>query len=610
MKIAYDWLKELINVTEDIHDLSKVFYTLGFGVESIQDDILDLEITPNRGDALSIYGLAREYAAYKDFKIDKYKYNKILIDNETNDVQIKISTDKITSYFAIVIEDVVVSQSSQKIQKRLKKVDINVINNIVDITNYIMYETGIPLHAYDLDKINNDITIKTTEKEELLKTLNNKEYKLPIGSLTAYDGEKIIDLIGIQGGMDVAVDNNTKKILLHAPNVNNKLIRKTSKKINLNTSASYRLERGIDNELLEAAVSKASELIRQGNSCKITQIIDKRQKIDCYKIAIDWKNILRVLGTDISKDKSIKILNNLGFDIKNNIVEVPDWRIYDINYEEDLIEEIARIYGYNNLKSIELSIKNYQKNINDDLWDSINELSSKLINNGFDEVMTYSFISQQHIDNKDNKKFIEIDNPLSSHNQYLRHSMVPLLLEAAEQNIWMPDINFFEIGTNFYQDNETINVALISTKKINFIKDIIKIDKFPNGEKTKRIYYVYEGSIDNLNKTIPENNKCIRAKKEKYKQFSKYPSCVRDISFIVKDRYVIQEIISKIYNENILSINIVDIYKSERFNKDNTSYCIRIIFDNKDNKLSNEDIEKTINQIIQILENKYFVKIR
>ena len=257
MKILYNWLKEFISVSEDVNGLANILYNLGFGIESVVDDVIDLEITPNRGDGLSIYGIAREYGAFKKKLINPYK--TIDLDSSVRhlDNVIEIKSKQLTSYYGLVLDNIIAPKTPYEVLSRLKKIDINSVNCIVDITNYIMHETGIPLHAYDLDKIKNKIRIELSDKTEKIVALNKKEYSLAKDTLVAYDGDKVIDIVGIMGGLGVGVDCNTKRILLQAANIDSKLIRSTSKFLNLNTPASYRYERGIDNNMLKVAVLRA-----------------------------------------------------------------------------------------------------------------------------------------------------------------------------------------------------------------------------------------------------------------------------------------------------------------------------------------------------------------
>jgi phenylalanyl-tRNA synthetase beta chain len=600
MKLPIDWLKKFVIINESTQAVADRFYSLGFEVETIENDILDLEITPNRGDALSIIGLAREYAASTKQPLKIEKINAPII-NEHEQISIDLKTKEISDYYCLIIKNISISDSPDWLKRFLREVDIEPINIVVDVTNYIMIEMGLPLHAFDLDKINGSkIIFHECENDSKIQTLNNNVYNLKEGMVVASDEKEIIDLVGLQGGLSSGINNETQNILLHGLIINPKNIRKTSKKLKLSTQASYRYERGVDWQVLKDSVNAAASLIIQNCQGDIVQSYLSLSNHNELSINFDFELIERVSGTSIEKEIATDILNRLEFQVENNLIKVPSFRENDVKLPIDIVEEVIRIYGYNNLIKEKLPTRVGSKLLSHETWIRERQASAKLINLGFSEIMSYSFMPAK--DGQSN--LIKIINPLAPEHTYLRNNLTDMIVNVAESNIWYPSIKIFEIGHIYSTDSEVTKIALISTEKINFLPTT-KIT--PQDNKTRRGYYVWEGDIDQLLKQIPDKLPLHKFKPKVYKPISKYPPVVRDIVFIVDDNLNIENIRDEIFqsNKNILLVELFDEYRSEKIGQNKVSLGFRITIDNIDKTMTNEEIDVIINEIISVLNEKF-----
>ena len=364
MKVSVNWLKDYIDIDKTPEQLADDLSLFGHEAESIEkigdDTVLDLEITPNRGDCLSVLGIAREIAALYNTKlrITKYEVREEKIDKK---IEIKIADPPLCSRFtARIIDGVKIGDSPKWMQEMLASYGFRPVNNIVDVTNYVMVATGQPLHAFDYDKIQDGfINIRSAKKGDEVITLDGKNRVLNEGAIIIEDSEKIYDLAGIMGGIKSEVDEKTKTIILQGAIFDPILIRKTSKYLNYTTDASYRYERGVDYEGTITGVDMATSLIQEiSKEAKVSKLIDIRsQKPEEIAIKLDLAMANKLLGTNISKNEADKYLTRLGFNIDNDTVQVPSYRAFDVKIWHDLAEEIACVYGYNNIKKSQIASK-------------------------------------------------------------------------------------------------------------------------------------------------------------------------------------------------------------------------------------------------------------
>ena len=456
-------------------DASKL---LGLGEEKI----IEVDITPNRADVLSVRGVAREIGAV--FNIKRKEINpEIEILGEENPF-IEILTDKSKRYRGVVIKGVEIKPSSLDIQLKLIKAGQRPINNIVDITNYILLQEGQPLHAFDLDKLKGKIIVREAREGEKFLALDGNEYELKEGDIVITDEEKILALGGIIGGENSKVDENTKNILLEGANFNHIQIRKTSKRLALTTESSYRFERGVDIEHLKKAQDEAVRLILSFAGGKV--VGEKDVYPEPYtprEIKLREITTKRVLGIDIPKEEAKELLNCL--EIPTEVVEdgtvskIPPFRELDLEREIDLVEEVGRIKGFNSIEESypSISISTHKKS---DQFIFERLTRDFFISNGITEVINYSFVGEEIYTDLGLKiPPIKILNYLSVDLSVMRDNLAVSLLKVQKENLryQIKDISVFEIGSTFFDDYEEIRVGLLVRGKY--------IDGFREATKTE-----------------------------------------------------------------------------------------------------------------------------
>ena len=416
-------------------------------VDSLGDTILDADVTPNRPDCLSILGIAHEISAITSQNLVEpdlnYPSHGKKVDSQVN---IKLNNEKLVKrYTASLIHNIKVEPSPMWLQDALTKAGQRPINNIVDVTNYVMLEYGQPLHAFDLAKINGDtIFVREALNKEVLVTLDGERRELAPGMLTIADSCNPIGLAGIIGGKETAVDSSTKSILIESANFNATNVRRTRSILKVSTEASYRFERGIRPELAPLALKRASQLITQiTGGAAASGIIDLYPGETSLPILItSQKHVNQVLGIDISVERIQNILDSLGFESVDSQVEsevrvkAPYWRS-DITIENDLIEEIARIIGYDNIPDTPIAtpIPNHEPNYPRIFREKMRDI---LVSSGMDEIISYPLTNKPTLDvvsaTPNHPKPFKISNPMSGEMHYLRTSLRGSLLETLSYN--------------------------------------------------------------------------------------------------------------------------------------------------------------------------------
>ncbi|MCP3659862.1 MAG: phenylalanine--tRNA ligase subunit beta [Bacteroidetes bacterium] len=498
-----------------------------------KDSIFDIELTPNRTDAFSHIGVARDLAARlnKDFKYPEIKDLPKLNSNEKLDINIKIEDPKLCSRYAgIVIKDVKIQDSPIWLKNRLKSIGLNPVNNIVDITNFVLHEWGQPLHAFDYDKIvDKEIVIKTSKKEINFETLDDKERKLTGKELMIYDSQNPLCIAGIMGGKDSSVTELTKNIFLECAYFDPILISKTSKKLNINTDSSYRFERGTDpNKIIYVLKRAISLIIKETKGQIASDIIDiYPNKIKNHQVEIYFENINNLIGSEIPKSDIKRILKNLEIEILNEteqkiLLSIPTYRV-DVTREADVIEEILRIYGYNKIEFNEFLNTDYIAGRNEimDIYSKKQEISDTLISKGFNEIMTNSLTNSNYSNLLDikNHERIDILNPLSEITNSLRQTLLFSGLEVISNNIHRgnKNLSFFEFGKIYYKQHnkyhEKNKLSLWITKNkenLSWIKDSEE-SLFQNLNSS--VYSIFEklgiNKFNKINKNINLYNKSI-----------------------------------------------------------------------------------------------------
>ena len=516
-----------LNISEEsegITELKQAKYSNQIGKVFFKDastKIVDLSITPNRPDCLGIRGIARDLAAAGTGKLKKISSKKIK-KNGSQNIKVSIVKDKnqgCTMFGSCLIKGVSNKESPKWLKDKIESLGQKPISAIVDITNYIMIDLNRPLHAYDADKIDKEIIVRNSKKGETFEALDNKEYQLKDDMCVISDKSGILGLGGIIGGTRTGTEFNTKNILLESAYFNPRSIRKTSKILNIDTDAKFRFERGIDPKSIELGLTKAAQLITEICGGKIS-------KFDVQKIKKDTKNKIRfktslfekIAGFKINENEIIKILNNLGFKITNKKYEleliIPSWRP-DITQTIDVVEEIVRIKGYNNIKTIEPEKTRIKDTLNKK-QKLFHFLQRSVASKGYYETVTWSFtdskINQLF---KEKYKEIKIVNPISSDLDVLRNSIFPNLMFYIKKNLdrGFKDISLFEIGPIFEGIQPGQQLTVIGAIKSGKISRL-------NWNEKNRLVDVFDAKKDVIQTLVEagydKNNFFIRDKSPSY----------------------------------------------------------------------------------------------
>lgn len=425
----------------------------------LDDSVIDFELTANRGDLLSILGMAYEIGAIYDKKVKGVD----LSHNEqgediNNKFSIEINTDNCSLFLSKRAENVVIKESPDFIKNRLIASGIRPINNVVDISNYVMLELGQPLHFYDADRLENKLEVRMAKKDEKLTTLDNIERTLDENDIVISDGKKAIGLAGVMGGLTTEVENDTKNVIIESAIFNSVKVRKTSKKI-LRSEASNRFEKGLDPKRTYMAIERACHLLEKYADAKIVTGLVKYDTTnkENKEVTISVSNINNVLGTGIKKEEILDVFRRLDFDCTSNneeiTVSVPSRRL-DISIKEDLIEEVGRIYGVDNIEgklpSLPVKAGSFDK--------TTREIRNKMISLGLNETLTYILVNDKEVSRYVVDEFepLKLLDPMTEERNTLRNSILPSLLKVYEYNKArnIKDVSIFEIGKGFYKKQE------------------------------------------------------------------------------------------------------------------------------------------------------------
>ena len=620
MKLAYQDLLKFLNEKPSKEDLSYKLFQLGHEHE-IYGDIFDMELTPNRGDCLSLNGLARELNVFFGMSdgVEIYKDNienlDINFENLAADDCLKIS------FLEIKIQETT-SNYRPYLENYFSILGNNKTNFFTDISNYISYELGQPTHCFNRDSVNRKFTLENKETSSTFKTLLGTEINLAGKNCVFSMNDEVISLAGVMGGASTACDLDTKSALVECAYFNPESIIGKSVKYNLTSDAAHKFERGVDIAAQEKALRRFVQIVQDHaviRSVKIKSFLSKEH--ECISIPIDVVKINDILGTQLNEAQYLRYIEKLGFEI-NTAIKVPSYRS-DIKTQNDLAEEIARVIGYNNIDSTPLNLKTI---INNSEIDKVSLIESFLVRNGFSEVINFPFTSIKE------KSSILIDNPLDSNRENFRtrikESLISNLLynerrqkdsiklfELSDIYIKDPDVKQKKIlgiiisgrsGNDFINfskklDQKYLNQLLNKNLNNEYFKVIEILRNDLDTKKKDKIFYVEIALSD-----IPElffssldeaNKKSVNF--VKYLPISEFPSSTRDFSFSFSNLSKVDEVIKILENTSDLIIKnsfIFDFYKNEKTETVKLGY--RFIFQSDSKTLSDEEINKKVNKII------------
>ncbi len=649
--------------------------SIGVDIKSViplESAIIDFEITSNRADCFSIIGMARETAATLGltYKMPNLKYSEEDKTNITDSYKVEIKSPLCRRYMAKGISNIKVEPSPQWMQERLLEADVRPINNIVDITNFVMLELGQPLHAFDArDIVSNTIVVDTGKDGEKFVTLDEEERTIDSTMLCIKDGDKTIGLAGVMGGLNSEVKEDTSMIVLESANFNGLNIRNTSKKLGLRTEASTKYEKDLDPNLCELAVDRVCALVEELGAGKImTGVIDIYNEVrTAHTLEVDSKWINRFLGSNISKEDMKKYLD--GLDLNNEIkgdvlvVNCPTFRS-DLNIKEDIAEEIARIHGYNNFEST-LPHCEAIKSGKSDKHKLEDKIIEALVASGINQSISYSFVSNKIFDkllipqDSELRNVVEIRNPLGEDFKVMRTTTLASMMESLTRNYVKSNESamLFEIGKVYIKNTdeeklpEERNILTLGMYGagdylelkgvVENVLDALGIDNgifirenenpsfHPGKTAALKLRNKISGVLGEIHPDVSENygidTRCFVAElnldmlmecakiDKKHKALPKFPAVTRDIAVLVDDRVLVQEIEDTIKKQGggiLESAKLFDVYKGSQIPEGKKSIAYAITYRHADKTLTDTEVNKVHDKILTSLEHKLGAELR
>lgn len=649
-------------------------------VLDLKEEIIDFEITPNRPDCLSIEGLGRETAASLDkpFKNPRKNIDELQIPNkkEIEGLTVDITAPELCyRYIARVVKNVKVGPSPDWMKKRLKACGIRSINNIVDITNYVMLEMGQPMHAFDINSISGKhITVRRAKNGEKITTLDETERVLDENDLVIADDKKAVAIAGVMGGLNSEIEKDTQTVVFESAMFYGGNIRKTAKKVGLRTESSARYEKGLSSENTLRAINRAVELVELLGAGEVVEgkidVYPTKQKINKIKLDVDKINTL--LGTNISKQEMINILEKLDIKVENDMAIAPYFRM-DLEFVADIAEEIARFYGYDKLETTlvragtTIGVRTKEQKIE-------NKIQEILVTNGLSEIYTYGFLSEKDLEKSKIKKelidnAITIINPLGDEFKLMRPTTIPSMMQilAGNNNKKNQNVKLFDISRNYKNiDNQVEkgevplqeNILTIGMygEDVDFytlkglvenILEAANVNRYDIERETTNESY-HPGRCANLkvgidtiatfgevhpevlmnyeiNKRVylAEINitKIVKYSKanKKYTEVPKFPAAERDIAVIVDEDVQVGDIEKAITKKckrllkgqkGLEELKLFDIYRDEKIGENKKSVAYSLIFRDKTKSLSDDEINPVMEEITKELEEKFKAELR
>ncbi|MFH1354855.1 MAG: phenylalanine--tRNA ligase subunit beta [Candidatus Omnitrophota bacterium] len=691
MKVTYQWLKDFLEIKLSADKLADQLTMAGLEVTSLEkcsgDVVFEIEVTSNRPDCLSILGIAREVAAISGVKLGsrcsvfssrlktKNLKPKTRLSREQSrenlSLKIKVEDKKdCPLYTAKIIKGVKVGPSPDWLKKRLESVGCRSVNNIVDITNYVLFEYGEPLHAFDLSRLRGDtIIVRRAKSGEKLTTIDADEKTLNSDILIIADQDKPVAIAGVMGGKDTEVTQGTCEILLEAAVFDPVLIRRSRQKLGLQSESAYRFERGIDPQIVERASLRAAALIEKiaGGRCIAARELGRAQS-KSRVISLDLSRVSINLGVNIALSRVKKILVDLGFKVKAGrknifLVEVPSYR-QDLSLEVDLIEEIARIYGFESIPTTQPAI--IPKVTRDDRQELVAITQRTLVGIGLKEVITYSLIDKGLLADFgfDAQEVIEILNPLSSEQEVLRPHIIPSLSRCIAYNLNQKQdyASIFEIA-NIYsasgvlpREELVLGIAFSGVQAMLFEQGAIKeefsllhlkgiaetlfkrlgikdYDFINQGNPETAMIYVnreHLGSMVRLSRAVLDKlgikNKEIfgleisldrvfshASLKKQFRPLPKVPGIARDISVIFKESVSIKQALARIAEMGkplLRAVNIIDCYQGKQIPAGYKAFTISCEYRSDQRTLTEAEINPAHAVICKELTERFDARMR
>lgn len=646
----------------------------------VNDVVFDISVTPNRADALSHFGVARDLAALfnKDFKVPKIDYKEAEKESsEFASVEIE-NKESCRRFVGKVVTGIKIGESPEWLKERLLAVGSRPINNVVDVTNFLLHETGQPIHAYDLDTLEGQkIIVRNALPGEKFITLDSKERTLAATDLMICDGSRSVGIAGVMGGENTEVTGETKNILIECAYFDPSSVRKTSKTLGLSTDASYRFERGCDPEITKYVAQRCAQLVAEvaGGEIANGEIDIYPKPIEHKKVEARFNRINKVLGYNIEKEQVTNIFTRLGFGIVEKsdeklLVDVPTFR-HDIEREIDLIEEVARIYGYDEIPAVEkIAVTLDKKTDQSEFAGSVKETLAGL---GFYEVITNSLLNQE-IASQFGRP-VKVMNPQTTEMSNLRTSLLPGVLSTISKNLKVKefDLKLFEIGEIFnlksekeiksfedFSEDESLLITVCGKTSESkwyekersydfydlkgFITEFLRkksLDNVLNDSYNQQGDNIFEytfsksfkgevigagGKVKNevlkqfdikeevfafsFNLTLLKG---IGSKAQKFDELLKYPKIIRDFAFVLETKTesgAVSDFIKKKSSDLLKKVQLFDIFESDSLGKGKKSLAYQLEYYDKSRTLTEEEVDKDFWNIIEKIKTEFNAELR
>jgi phenylalanyl-tRNA synthetase beta chain len=640
----------------------------------LNDDYLfEIGLTPNRADATSHLGTGRDIAAFLKIAVNKPDVSAFKVDNQDKTIPVTIEAQAACPrYASVTITGIKVQESPQWIKERLAVIGVRSINNVVDVTNYVLHELGQPLHAFDADAIaGNQVLVKTYAEGTPFVTLDGVERQLSADDLMIGNAEEPMCIAGVFGGAKSGVKESTTAVFLESAYFNPVSVRKTSKRHGLKTDASFRFERGVDPDITIFALKRAALLIQQVAGGVISSEVSNiyPTPVEPFSVEVTYRNIDRLIGKAIGQDTIKSIIQALDITIANETdegfsLQVPPYRV-DVTREVDVIEEILRIYGYNNIEiptQIRASLNNSIRPDKDSVQNAIADLLSA---NGFNETLSNSLTSSSYANSLDNA--VKLLNPLSNDLDIMRQTLLYSGLEAIayNQNRRQADLKFYEFGkTYFFEDGKYVETQKLSvfltgatqaeqwnqkSTPVSFyhLKAVVDgllsrlsitdytVDEIVDHEFAYGLQYNFRGgkTLVKFGSVLPGALKKAGVEKEVFyadfnfdvllkivrnnkiinKEISKFPSVRRDLSMLVDTAVTfgqLKQIAQKTERKLLTEVNVFDVYQGDKLPAGKKSYALSFILQDEEKTLTDKAIDAIMQKLIYNFSKETGAEIR
>ena len=655
---------------EDVEGIAELGEDAVVGEDPIKylemdDEVVDFELTANRGDLLSILGMAHEISALYDLPMKDIEVeHKETSDDFAKKFNLEIETENCSLFYAKKVENVVIKESPTWMKNRLIASGIRPINNVVDISNYVMLEVGQPLHYYDADRLGDTLKVRMAANGEKLTTLDEQERELSENDIVIADKEKAIGLAGVMGGLSTEVEADTKNIVIESAIFNPVKVRLTSKKI-LRSEASNRFEKGLDPKKTLLAIERSCHLLEKYADATVVggmAVYDKAEKEDRV-IDVTYTKIRDVLGIDIPNEKILDILRRLRLETKVDgdmlHVSVPSRRL-DLQIKEDIIHDIGRYYGMDNIQGKKMILPVIPGH-----YDKFKRAArNKMVELGLNETLSYALIPEAEVQKYSTDEFetVKILDPMTEERNALRNSLIPSLKMVYDYNKARneKDISIFEIGKSFHKKDgsygEHLSIAALMTgvytvglekKVVDFYvakgimeelldhlgfagRYALEVNDLPkelhpgqaasiivDGEKVGVIGKIHPNIASKENIYVLEINleKLSEMKHEgmKYKEISKFPNVAKDVAFIVDNETKsedIEKVIRKSAGKRLISLKVFDVYTGANLGENKKSIAYTLTFNDPEKTLSDEEVLAVFNKVIEKVTNECNASVR